>query len=309
MILHRPYLRADPSAYPESTEICFKAANMLLKAYTIGSEVKASIFWSWWTMSFRVSSADCCESPSSADQKAFHAAAVCAFLAIREPHSQLAHKCLAAVKGTIQIFEDRIASWNTAHPVQADLCHGLLKLEKLARLATQQRGPSPNPANGASATLFDPKAVNTSPDRLATPLSQIKGFPTNSPGMNPTGAETMQHPSPLHAARNIDPVNGWAGSLGMNMGGNMSMGDGFNGPESLAFPNLWASMFGIKVDGDAWDRQGGTTGMGAGYAPGTPLGFGLPLQMMGGSAVGDVSLGDASMGPSLGNMQGMSGDR
>ena len=312
MILHRPYLRADPAAYPESTDICFKASNMLLMAYTVGSEVKASIFWSWWTMSFRVSILSGPASQHSkckvpADDQAFHAAAVCAFLAIREPHSQLAHKCLAAVKGTIQIFEDRIASWNTAHPVQADLCHGLLKLEKLARLATQQSDPSPSRANGASATLFDPKAVTDSPDRLATPLSRVKGFPTSSPAsMNPVGMpDHAPHSSPLNPIRNADPTNGWTGSLAMNMGANMGIGDGFNGPESVAFPNLWASMFGIKLEGDTWDRQGGTTGMGSAYAPGTPLGFGLPMQLMGGAAVGDVSLGAASMGPSLGNIQGM----
>lgn len=56
MILHRPYLRADPAAYPESSEICFRSAKVLLAAYAVGSKSKASIFWSWWTMSFRVSS-------------------------------------------------------------------------------------------------------------------------------------------------------------------------------------------------------------------------------------------------------------
>jgi hypothetical protein len=55
MVLHRPYLRADPAAYPESADMCLKAALMILSAYRVGSSAKASIFWSWWTMSYRVS--------------------------------------------------------------------------------------------------------------------------------------------------------------------------------------------------------------------------------------------------------------
>lgn len=200
--------------------------------------------------------------------------------------------------------------------MQADLCHGLLKLEKLARLATQQVPSPDNAVKGAAATLFDPQqAMLESPDRLATPLAAIRGFPTASPGsLNPV--ITMDHQphqtSPLNPMRNSQQnADGWTGSLAMNMGANMGAGDGFNGPESVAFPNLWASMFGIKVDDNAWDRQGGTTGMGSVYAPGTPLGFGLPMQMMGGSAMGDVSLGSASAnaGPSLGNIQGTNGTR
>lgn len=32
------------------------------------------------------------------------------------------------------------------------------------------------------------------------------------------------------------------------------LGDGFNGPEQLAYPQMWANMFGIKVDtGDLAD--------------------------------------------------------
>ena len=80
MVLHRPYLRADPLAYPESADMCFKAAHMLLRAYTVGSRAKATIFWSWWTMSYR----------------AFHAGAVCAFLAIRQPHTERAKQCLVS---------------------------------------------------------------------------------------------------------------------------------------------------------------------------------------------------------------------
>jgi hypothetical protein len=69
---------------------------------------------------------------------------VVSFLAIRQPGTELARKCLvsmmipieltsqADLRGTIAIFEDRITSWNHAHPVQADLCNGLVKLDKLA---------------------------------------------------------------------------------------------------------------------------------------------------------------------------------
>jgi hypothetical protein len=64
--------------------------------------------------------------------RAFHAGAVVAFLAIRQPGTDFAKKCLSDLRGTIAIFEDRIASWNAAHPVQADLCNGLVKLDKLA---------------------------------------------------------------------------------------------------------------------------------------------------------------------------------
>ena len=36
------------------------------------------------------------------------------------------------LRGAITVLEDRLASWNTSHPVQGDLCNGLVKLEKLA---------------------------------------------------------------------------------------------------------------------------------------------------------------------------------
>lgn len=55
LVLHRPYLRADPAAHPESAELCMEACLMLLDAYAVGSRAEASIFWSWWTMSYRVS--------------------------------------------------------------------------------------------------------------------------------------------------------------------------------------------------------------------------------------------------------------
>ena len=54
MVLHRPYLRADPSAYPESSEICFRAAHTILQAYHLAYRTSSSIFWMWWTVTYRV---------------------------------------------------------------------------------------------------------------------------------------------------------------------------------------------------------------------------------------------------------------
>jgi hypothetical protein len=38
----------------------------------------------------------------------------------------------ATLRNAIHLFEDRLAGWNTAHPVQSDLVNGLVRLEKLA---------------------------------------------------------------------------------------------------------------------------------------------------------------------------------
>lgn len=63
LCLQRPYLRLDPTAYPESTEICFTAAHTILKAYSVASQAHSSTFWTWWTMTFRVSRqhTHCCD--------------------------------------------------------------------------------------------------------------------------------------------------------------------------------------------------------------------------------------------------------
>lgn len=104
---------------------------------------KSTIAWSWWTMSYR----------------AFHAGTVCAFLAIREPATPLAERCLADLRSAITIFEDRTQNWNVLHPVQSDLCTGLVRLEKLATAAAatspglgvvSQQGAHAS-ANGTSA--------------------------------------------------------------------------------------------------------------------------------------------------------------
>lgn len=54
LILHRPYLRMDPEAYPRSSSICFDAAHAILCAFKAMVGTKCSIVWSWWTMSLRV---------------------------------------------------------------------------------------------------------------------------------------------------------------------------------------------------------------------------------------------------------------
>lgn len=54
LILHRPYLRGDPLACPESAEISSHAAHMILCAYKAMAVTKCSIAWSWWTMAHRV---------------------------------------------------------------------------------------------------------------------------------------------------------------------------------------------------------------------------------------------------------------
>lgn len=158
-----------------------------------------------------------------------------------------------------------------------------------------------------SLTLFDPSTATASPDRLNTPLSQIKGFPplsATSPGNinasfsggTGTSGGTDNSGTLSSPFLTVPGSRGGADSFG-------NLGDGFNGPESVAFPNLWASMFGIKMNGDALglDQAGNSTGMGSGYAPGTPLGFGLPMNMTGtmgglGANVPEMPLGSASAG-------------
>ena len=47
LILHRPYLRVDPSAYTHSTDICFDASHAIMCAFKAMSGAKSSIAWSW----------------------------------------------------------------------------------------------------------------------------------------------------------------------------------------------------------------------------------------------------------------------
>jgi hypothetical protein len=47
LVMHRPYLRADPQAYPDSAEICLDAALAILAAYRAMHGTRSSIAWSW----------------------------------------------------------------------------------------------------------------------------------------------------------------------------------------------------------------------------------------------------------------------
>ncbi|KAK8864494.1 hypothetical protein IAR55_001744 [Kwoniella newhampshirensis] len=282
MVLHRPYLRMDPAAYPESTAICIQSAHMILRAYTSMVETKSTLAWSFWTMSYR----------------AFQAGAVCAFLAIREPGTELAAKCLEDLRGAIAIFEDRLTSWITTHPVQADLCEGLLQLEKLVAAATEQRHSPYQPLNGAQSrhtgftaggdqTLFGLSptiSLENSQGLGGTPRSQIQGFPPMSPsiggGLNmfPTGSFSSGDGDDARSLNNIHMGVGTgatssgheSGSASSNMNDLLPFTTGsypiipaenlsgtfsgdFNGPEPLALPQFWASMFGIKLDKDPKD--------------------------------------------------------
>nr|XP_018262849.1 uncharacterized protein I303_04334 [Kwoniella dejecticola CBS 10117]OBR85007.1 hypothetical protein I303_04334 [Kwoniella dejecticola CBS 10117] len=265
MVLHRPYLRLDPTAYPESTEICTQAAHLMLRTYKSMADTKSTIAWSFWTMSYR----------------AFQAGAVCAFLAIRQPGTPLAEKCLSDLRGGIRIFEDRLSTWNATHPVQADLCEGLVQLEKLVTAATHQRGTPTHRSASAHSTLstlssMSPNLFGVTPhtstmydpnSSLPTPLSQIQAFPpvpVPSPA-NVSGSNVLfpnanngfahnphtllhdgdQRPEQMGMAPSNMLVNNYPTDF---LVGQLS-GD-FNGPEPLALPQFWANMFGIRLQNE-----------------------------------------------------------
>ncbi|WVW84031.1 hypothetical protein I302_106059 [Kwoniella bestiolae CBS 10118] len=259
MVLHRPYLRLDPTAYPESTEICSQAAHLLLRTYKSMADTKSTLAWSFWTMHYR----------------AFQAGAVCAFLAIRQPGTEIADKCLNDLQGVIRVFEDRLSTWNVSHPVQADLCEGLVQLEKLVTAATQQRNTplqqhtatASSSHSSMSPNMFGMSPKTFSDSSFTTPLSQIQAFPpvslptpanagsgnpnfySNFSNGLPTGNQTHNH---NHSTEpRIDPMSGGtSGNINGNGNGDLGgqMNADFNGPEPLALPQFWASMFGIKMD-------------------------------------------------------------
>lgn len=224
------------------------------------ARTKSSIVWSWWTMSYR----------------AFHAGTVCAFLAIREPGTELAERCLADLRSAIRIFDDRSSNWNVSHPVQGDLSAGLHRLEKLATAATQQTDPRPEPAfdNSPSAPIFPNMAVDPS----------IPSFPSFA---HPAHAYGADHLSMLHG---VHPGNGHGedGPSERNQSRRSSAPflqpwtltqpeSGMTSPfttEPLALPQvsgawpaynhrgwntnaqIWASMFNIKMDPEMGDDHG-----------------------------------------------------
>lgn len=140
----------------------------------------------------------------------------------------------------------------------------------LCRAATKQHRNSPNPSHPASSSTHSGSARSnathlspiaevrgnghpaSSEGRATTPLSQIKGFPVmgpiaTSPAMMGGNGYSSGTSTSDNAGRISVDSTPYIGKQGDPFG---LVGDGFNGPESLAFPQMWASMFGIKVDGE-----------------------------------------------------------
>lgn len=250
LILHRPYLRADPDAYPRSTEICFDAAHSTLRACVAMYETNSSILWSWWTLTLR----------------AFHAAAVCAFLAIRQPHNPRAEQCLEDVRAAKTILGGRLPTWRKNHPVQYQLCEGLESLERLATAATQQSKGMSQDQNGDSlSTSMGGQNVNR---------SDIQGFPTSfgpgvlpqystDPALNfaarpPTAGSLPIHRPPTMGGQGEGGGVGGAGSVPsgspfplfpQQQPNNMIPGQASDATlESMALPQFWAEMFGLPAN-------------------------------------------------------------
>jgi hypothetical protein len=101
------------------------------------------------------------------------------------------------------------------------------------------------------------------PDQMNTPLSQIKGFPV----IAKTPAASAAYP-PSGGSSGHTAAGGQAGDAppySINYSDPYSLlGDGFNGPEQLAYPQMWANMFGIKVDGSEASDMDYTFNGGAG---------------------------------------------
>ncbi|GHJ89807.1 hypothetical protein NliqN6_6209 [Naganishia liquefaciens] len=228
LILHRPYLRMDPAAYPHSAKICFDAAHAILCAFKAMVGTKCSIVWSWWTMSLR----------------AFHSAAVCAFLAMREPNDPHASVCLEDINGAVTIFEGRLNSWLKAHPVQGHLCHGMLSLQALTKSAIEQ---SRAQSEGEQKRPFTPTAATglgithrNHPGKVD--FSSIQAFPTT--GIVPPS------PNLQTLAPSAVSVNGGsnAAASGHDAPLNLDLtGLAGGAPDAMALPHFWAEVFGVPV--------------------------------------------------------------
>ncbi|ODN94265.1 hypothetical protein L198_05121 [Cryptococcus wingfieldii CBS 7118] len=264
LVIHRPYLRAeaDPAAYPESTAYCSEAAHMVLKAYRAMAGADISLVWAVWSMSYR----------------AFQAAAVCAFLALRQPGTELAAKCTEDLRGAKEIFAGRLSTWFSSHPVQSDLCQGIIQLDKLVSLANDQHRRSPAPItsyNGMSPAMFgffDGPPTNagiggSQVEQKAppTPLTEVRAFQRPASSARPLNAAGAFQTNPAQFPSGNDyglprssQYNG--GLYNMDQADSLatSLSGDFNGPSPLALPGFWASMFGIKVDKDgdeAWQSE------------------------------------------------------
>jgi len=261
LILHRPYLRADPSAYPESSHLCGKAAHLILQAYRTMVRTKASIVWSWWTMSYR----------------AFHAGTVCAFLAIREPSSELAERCLADLRGAITIFEDRTANWMAHHPVQSDLCGGLVRLEKLATAATQQHSPHLNeptmsradqvrrsPATPVFPRMAMDPSIPSMPSVAIPPHHESlllgDSMPNSGPGsVGPIEVDSRRPSGPFLQPWAVPHLDSMHHAYGLEAQLPPMTSNGKDDAQDLV--QIWASMFNIKMDPDM-DLNSHSHGMG-----------------------------------------------
>lgn len=221
---------------------------------------KSTIAWSWWTMSYR----------------AFHAGTVCAFLAIREPGTALAERCLADLRSAIAIFEDRTQNWNILHPVQSDLCTGLVRLEKLATAAAatspglgvvSQQGAhaSANGTGGAGNGLGTPQLQDQ-------PIFPGLSLDPHSVPAFPSAMNAEDHERQHMAEGSTGSANSPPGLLRRESGPFLQpwalpekqVNCPYGHTESLALPQvgivaidpsavtdvvqIWASMFNIKMD-------------------------------------------------------------
>ena len=304
MVLHRPYLRADPAAYPESSEICFRAAHQLLTAYRLGADAKASVLWVWWTMSFRVSSP-----PYSISKLTF--TGIPRRGSVRLPgYPTAGHRAGKTMCGE-PLHCDRLldltsfrptceaqsTSWKTGwqpgnplipfRPISAmasSISRGWRRESPLNSMiqctpltfnsaATRQK-TSPMGDNSRDPNLLSinwspnapPPGSGMTPDQSTPipnpPLSEIRGFPemtvTSPSGFLPNQAfsnhsgssgETARQPSPMMMPASFQTPDGFS-----------FPSDGFGTAETLGLPQFWASVFGIKMDGDAPGQQGPAPG-------------------------------------------------
>lgn len=236
------------------------------------ARTKSSIVWSWWTMSYR----------------AFHAGTVCAFLAIREPGTELAERCLADLRSAITIFDDRSSNWNISHPVQGDLSAGLHRLEKLATAATQQHSPRPEHllAHSPGAPIFPNLAVDPSVPAFPSELTQAAGdhghgghghghghgqghgldgilHGVNEHDERPAGVQSRRPSAPFLQPWTLTQPGADSGMTSPFTTEPLALPQVRGAARHLApgatadIPQIWASMFNIKLDPEGGDDQHG----------------------------------------------------
>lgn len=103
------------------------------------------------------------------------------------------------LRKAIHLFEDRLAGWNKAHPVQSDLVNGLVQLEKLATAATRKyrNSPMPDPSrliaaqSGGNEPITRPRSPAVA--ALLSP-APIKNTPTASGSSGGSGSGSSGGP-------------------------------------------------------------------------------------------------------------------